>query len=304
MTICIGEDCKKQANFNFIGEKAKYCATHKLDRMIDIKHKKCIYENCNKIPIFNYGGELTAKYCATHKLDRMIDIKHKKCIYENCDKRPTFNYIEESTAKYCATHKLDGMVDIVSPRCKTHLCDTIVQNDKYEGYCLYCFIHLFPDNPVSQNYKTKERATVESVLNNFDNYTWITDKKVQDGCSKRRPDMLLDLGYQILLIEIDENQHEIYECSCENKRIMQISQDLGHRSVILLRFNPDGYLKDGKKISSCWGINGNGICVVKKLKVKEWNKRLEDLNRQIEYWINPENKTNKIIETIHLFYNF
>ena len=58
-----------------------------------------------------------------------------------------------------------------------------------------------------------------------------------------------------------------------------------------------------KKIKSCWGINGIGICIVKKSKVKEWNKRLENLKNQIEYWINPENKTNKTIETIHLFYD-
>ena len=85
------------------------------------------------------------------------------------------------------------------------------------------------------------------MLNNFNNYTWITDKKVQDGCSKIRPDMLLDLGYQILLIDVDENQHKPYDCSCENKMIMQISQDLNHRPVVLLRFNPDGYLENGKK---------------------------------------------------------
>jgi hypothetical protein len=52
-----------------------------------------------------------------------------------------------------------------------------------------------------------------------------------------------------LIIEVDENKHDNYDCSCENKRIMLISQDLGHRPVVLLRFNPDGYLKDGKKIS-------------------------------------------------------
>jgi hypothetical protein len=42
--------------------------------MIDIKNKRCIYENCNKIPIFNYEGEIKALYCNEHKLENMIDI--------------------------------------------------------------------------------------------------------------------------------------------------------------------------------------------------------------------------------------
>lgn len=81
-------------------------------------------------------------------------------------------------------------------------------------------MHLFPDEKVSRNYKTKEKSVVDFVSNNFPDVTWICDKRIQDGCSQRRPDMLLDLGYQVIVIEIDENQHIDYDCSCENKRLM------------------------------------------------------------------------------------
>ena len=41
--------------------------------------------------------------------------------------------------------------------------------------------------------------------------------------------------------------YSIYpDCSCENKRIMEISQDLGHRPIVFIRFNPDEYNKNGK----------------------------------------------------------
>jgi hypothetical protein len=53
----------------------------------------------------------------------------------------------------------------------------------------------------------------------------------------------------------------------------------------------------------CRGVNGKGICAIKKTKQKEWQERLEALKAQFEYWINPENKTNKTIEVIQLFYN-
>jgi hypothetical protein len=194
------------------------------------------------------------------------------------------------------------MIDVKSKMCKTPLCYTLA-NKKYDGYCLNCFMHLFPDKPVSRNYKTKEIYVRDYILDKFKNFTWVCDKTIQNGCSLRRPDLLLDLGYQIIVIEIDENQHIDYDCSCENKRLMEISQDVNHRPLIFIRFNPDDYKKDGKKITSCWDINGKGICTVKKSKKVEWKNRLELLSETIEYWVDIENKTEKIIEVIELFYD-
>jgi hypothetical protein len=203
---------------------------------------------------------------------------------------------------YCSEHKLDGMIDVMNKTCKTYLCPTQVK-DKYDGYCLFCYMHLFPDKPVSRNYKTKEYAVVEFVKNKFPDLSWIADRIVNGGCSKRRPDLLLDLGYQIVIIEVDENQHIDYDCSCENKRIMELSQDLGHRPIVFIRFNPDDYKTDGKNITSCWGQNKKGICVVKKTKNNEWSERLNVLEQHINYWINPSNITNKTVETIQLYYD-
>ena len=162
---------------------------------------------------------------------------------------------------------------------------------------------MFPDKPVSRNYKTKEYSVVEFVKSKYSHLDWVADKRIQNGCSKRRPDLLLDLGYQVIIIEVDENQHIDYDCSCENKRIMELSQDLGHTSIIFIRFNPDDYLHGNKNISSCWEINGKGICVIKKSKKDEWEQRLSALETQINYWISPENKTDKTIEIIQLYYD-
>jgi hypothetical protein len=191
-----------------------------------------------------------------------------------------------------------------SALCKMDLCETIA-NARYEGYCLNCFIHVFPDKPNARNYKTKETAVKEYVLEQFPltKYTWIADKRVQDGCSRRRPDLFIDLGYQILIIEVDENQHEQYDCSCENKRLMELSQDVHHRPIIFIRFNPDDYKTKDAKVTSCWGINKQGICAIKKTKQKEWNNRLEAIKTQIEYWSQECNKTDKTIEIVQLFYD-
>ena len=119
---------------------------------------------------------------------------------------------------------------------------------------------------VCRNYKTKEFAVVDFIKNQFPFLDWKTDQKISDGCSKRRPDLLVDLGYQIIIIEIDENKHTSYDSSCENKRIMELSKDVGHRPIVLIRFNPDNYKLDGKNITSCWGLNKLGISTVKKKK--------------------------------------
>jgi hypothetical protein len=166
---------------------------------------------------------------------------------------------------------------------------------------LRCFINIFPELPNSRNYKTKENDVVTRVKQKFPLFDWIADKRIKDGCSKRRPDLLLDLGTHIIIVEIDENTHSEYECSCENKRLMELSQDSGHRPIIFIRFNPDGYNDiNGNKIKSCWKLNKLGIMCIEKTKNTEWIERINTLNQQIQYWI--DNPNEKMIEIIELFY--
>jgi hypothetical protein len=302
--ICAYNLCKKCPGYNYPGKlRSIYCSEHKKEGMIDVNHKKCCYENCNYIPSYNFESETIPIYCSLHKKDEMVNVKHKKCIFDSCKTTACFNYQEEKSGIYCASHKKEGMVDVKSKKCKNDWCYTRPSNSKYSGFCFNCYLNMFPDKPVSRNYKTKEYSVSEHVKNKFSNFTWVCDKNIENGCSKRRPDLLVDLGYQIIIIEIDENQHINYDCSCENKRIMELSKDLQHRPIIFIRFNPDDYKKNNQNITSCWGIDGNGICSIKKTKLKEWKERLDALCLQIDYWLNPQNITDKTIETIQLFYD-
>ena len=232
----------------------------------------------------------------------MVDLKHPLCLENGCDKRPVFNYTRTKTGIYCVNHKKDNMVNLFAKKCLSEWCDTLVYSkNKYDNYCIRCYIHLFPDKPTTRNYKTKEKAVVDFILTKFENISWIADKRVQDGCSRRRPDLFLDLGSHVLIVEIDENQHTDYDCSCENKRIMEISKDIAYRSLVFIRFNPDDYINSNQiKISSCWKPNKQSsiLCIYNQ---KEWNNRLIILQNQIQYWIN--NKPEKMIEIIQLFYD-
>jgi hypothetical protein len=84
---------------------------------------------------------------------------------------------------------------------------------------------------------------------------------------------------------------------------MKLSQDVGHRPIIFIRFNPDKYFVNRARITSSWGKNKKGIFVIQKSKQLEWKQRLEALENQINYWINPNNTTDKTVEIVELFYD-
>ena len=166
-----------------------------------------------------------------------------------------------------------------------------------------CFVNLFPELKNARNYKTKEQNVVDNIKIAFPNFSWCCDKKIRYGCSRKRPDMLLDMGSHVIIVEVDENQHVNYDCSCENKRLMELSQDVDHRPIVFIRFNPDKYFdKHGNTVDSCWeATTKQGILRVAPKKQQEWEHRLECLVGQIQYW--TENETNKTVEVVELFYD-
>ncbi len=263
----------------------------KLKRYTNPDRNKKYYEN-NKEKFIQNGNERLKKLKETNP-EKLKEYRQKA-------------YLKRKEKLICEHNKNIELCRICdgSKLCISGICDTI-QNIKYDNHCLRCFIHLFPDKPVTRNYKTKESSVATFVTENFSKFTWNIDKTIQDGCSRRRPDLICDLGYQVIIVEIDENQHYKYDCSCENKRIMELSQDVGHRPIVFIRFNPDDYIDaSNKNITSCWGLTPKtGLLKIIDKKQNEWNNRLNTLKQQIEYWCNEDNKIEKTIEIIQLFYD-
>jgi hypothetical protein len=267
--------------------------------MIDITHKRCIEINCQIIPSYNYSGEKKALYCLNHRKENMIDITHKRCIEINCQIIPSYNYSGEKKALYCLKHRKENMINIKDKHCI--YCNlTLISNPKYRNHCLNCFVHLFPNEPITRNYKIKEKHVQEYIKKQFPNHDIIYDKPIFGGCSKRRPDLYLDLLTHSIIIEIDENQHNPYPEICENKRIIQLYQDLAHRPIIFIRFNPDSYIINNKKIPSSFKIHKSlGIQIIRNKK--EWNNRLHKLNDMIQKYLKNIPEQTIIIEK--LFFN-
>jgi hypothetical protein len=82
---------------------------------------------------------------------------------------------------------------------------------------------------------------------------------------------------------------------------MEISQDLNHRPVVFIRFNPDAYTdQHGKRVTSCWAMNTKGLMTIKPSKKVEWEARIDTLKQEIQNFI--DNPPQKTVETIQLFY--
>ena len=187
------------------------------------------------------------------------------------------------------------------PRCKSSWCNKQVRNNKYESYCMVCYFHKYPDNIIVRNYKTKERYVADYIRAILPDITWVLDRKIADGCSGRRPDILAVMGYINIIIEIDEDQHSAYDNYCEEVRINNLSLDLNTSETVMIRFNPDKYTDAvGNIIPSCWRLDGNGLCIIDNNT--DWKNRLNILIKTIEPFLNPEYKQDEPLKTINLFY--
>jgi hypothetical protein len=289
---------KTRPSYNYSGEKIPlYCKLCKLDDMIDVVNDMCIV--CNKTqPSFNYSTEISALYCVKCKLPGMFDIHTIKCNICNITSA-TYGVEGDKNPSRCKTHKDSEMIDIIHTSCITRMCNTRV-TDKYQGYCMRCYIYQFPEAEVSKVYRIKEKHVTDFVAKSFPEISMTLNKQIDGGCSKRRPDIFIDRLTHCVIVEIDEEQHKNYDTTCETARLNELYTDLGDRPLILIRFNPDAYIKNGKKMPSSFKAHATlGVPVV--ANKKEWSMRMDILTDIIEKHIN-----NVPIEPLtmdYVFYN-
>jgi hypothetical protein len=276
---------KARPTFNFEGLKAEYCASCKKVDMINLKDDKCI---CGKsVPCFNYIG-LKAQYCASCKKDEMTNVKDKMCYCGKC--YPTFNF-EGLKSEYCSSCKKEGMINVKDERCKAENCLTR-GNKNYKGYCVNCFQHLFPTDPLTFQIrsKTKEIAVRDFINSRFEGFQhdkplWYNETTC-DCTSKRRIDHRKLINDTLLCIETDENQHKSYSKEDEIARYNDLFMGFGGK-FIFIRFNPDKYKDNGK---SC------NPMLVNRLPVLE-----SEINKQIKRIESNEN--TELLEVFELYYD-
>jgi hypothetical protein len=139
--------------------------------------------------------------------------------------------------------------------------------------------------------KVKETEVV-TFLRNKELTFESTDKIIVGGCSKYRPDIVLDAIHAKIIIEIDENQHKSYSSECEKSRMMQIHQDFGGIPIIFIRYNPDSYKE----------FNSEGEVISKTIRANK--KRLDVLYDVVNSILNTAKKEYNIpLSVCYLFYD-
>jgi len=200
---------------------------------------------------------------------------------------------------------------ICNPSCACENCKSVFVDKRTKCYplCKACFCNKYPDHKNSTLYKIKERYLRDELRVKFpnNNINMIFDKKVKDGCSSRKPDVLIDCLTHSIIIECDEEQHKNYKC--EERRIHELYLDLGDIPLILIRFNPDGYINENnEKIEGCFKplIKIEDIHKRKfyNINKKEWNKRIDILVNEIKKYLDFDNiKDTFLYREIRLFYD-
>jgi Holliday junction resolvase len=143
-----------------------------------------------------------------------------------------------------------------------------------------------------------ESTVFDYIKSTFATYYWI-QKSITDENNYRSKDIYLDLGYQIIIIEINENQLEFSVDQCDYNRLMKFSKANSYKPIVLIRFNPDDY----NNIESCWLYDENRNYIIDSNCQDDWNARLLLLQDTIHYWLQYDHKLESPIRIIRLFFD-
>lgn len=197
--------------------------------MINIKTKNCQHPKCKELKLYGMPDKV-AQFCFEHKQPEMINIDAENaCDVPDCTKE---HMLLVDGQKFCLAHSPKEFQIKVNRLCK--YCDIEQESDYICGDC----------KKISTK---KEWAIVRHLRKTIDTKFEYNSSKMLQGCSKKRPDVFFDLPTHCVIVEVDENQHKPYEDTCECARINEIVNGIGGRSVIFIRFNPDGLKHQGNR---------------------------------------------------------
>lgn len=269
--ICVKNNVlnPKQPTFGY--DKAICCKEHKENDMKDLKHNNSsTCEKCTKRATFGWLEPIRCKkhrdfgmeafygqkcvkcgekqgtfglkkggplYCLGCKHEEMKRIKGQMCVICGA-KQPVFNF-EGKKAKYCGDCKDPFMIDVVNPRCQS--CKKFIVTAP-KKFCAYC------DPDCLAFKKLKEKTVLDFLQENLEEKI-VHNKKISSK-EKIFPDFRI---YPVkkthtVIIETDEYQHKKgYDEACENQRMKCIAE-AENVPCIFLRYNPDIFRINGKKI--------------------------------------------------------
>ena len=213
--------------------------------------------------------------------------EHSKLQYQCIDCHGNRTCMHDKRTSACIT---------CTPSNACQYCKAIsIIGSQWKPYCFRCYCVLHPDAIIPRKYKLKEHHVVDYLKKHFqDTFTMRFDKIVEGGCSRCRPDVFIDFGSHCLVIEIDENRHVNY--TCEERRMIELYEDIGFRKIVFLRMNPDQYKEGNRKHPSPFRYTRAGIL---HLEETEFDRRMQHVVERTHVY---QHEPSEPITIEYLFY--
>ena len=219
---------KPYPTYGFEKRKSLYCSEHRIEGTWDVVNKMCEVCEENGVPVPTQacfgppGGSRTR--CEQHKLDTDVNVVSPQCEFPGCTTQPSFG-LEKNKPLRCCTHAKEKPEyrDVVHPMCKSCNLYIIIEPPHLCSYCR-------PDTP--KRLHTKEMKVVNFLKESIPKemiYNKVVGRETE--CGRYRPDILYDCGSHLIIVEVDEYQHESYAENCEN--IIPVSVKLTSKFLFL-----------------------------------------------------------------------
>jgi hypothetical protein len=113
------------------------------------------------------------------------------------------------------------------------------------------------------------------------------DRIIDGGvCGLLRPDLVFDACSKVVIIEVDENQHQSSNYSdCDPViRMKNVCSSFGGLPTVFIRWNPDSFKMEGQ------------------LQEVQRSKRLEVLEAWLRHFMDPQTVVSDLLSVMYLYY--
>lgn len=236
--------CGKIAYFGFKEDsKPSCCFSCRLDNMCNIVSRLCDFSECKMHATYGIPLSFPSR-CRNHRLTNMISNPRAKCLKHKCNNNAIYGLLKPI---HCSLHKNSNDLDLTERKCVK--CGKIdVVNE--QGVCInFCLLSTTEYELYQKRKKTKEIRIVNLLTEKFGKPTYQDQIIMSENKhnSKYRPDVVYEFKDYVIIIEVDERQHNgaSYNCTDENlgqrDRMLDIYFSFPNKKVFFIRYNPDSY---------------------------------------------------------------
>ena len=212
--------------------------------MVNVKAKRCY---CGTRAWYGLPGHQPT-HCAQHKNDveGMLPNPRRRCMSLRVDNRKCTGWATHGSrsghAEYCDLHAPDDFVPLTNRKCQNDACASYDILGK-KGLCAMCDPGMTKQFRLAKQRQVKQWFDLSEKHNDYVTYDQrLPHTLAARDCEgfNRRPDFLFDCGTHMVIVAVDEHEHDRYCKADELKRMADIAQAFGLPTAFI-RYNPDEF---------------------------------------------------------------